>query len=165
MFFFLSCVCYAFVRVYIFVPCGHLLGKGCPLGSRLWCIIVSFSLSIRILGQVWYLILSIPDLCILTYFEHEKSFMPNDIKLFSCSTQVFSGKYWNGRKSFFTLWNKCSRLFLQRFLLKSSFLGISANLSAEYTDLKGLKPVHKVIFSCSTQVSSENRLIWENVFL
>ena len=26
--FFLSCVCYAFVRVYLFVPCGHLLGKG-----------------------------------------------------------------------------------------------------------------------------------------
>ena len=25
---FLSCVCYAFVRVYLFVPCGHLLGKG-----------------------------------------------------------------------------------------------------------------------------------------
>ena len=24
----LSCVCYAFVRVCIFVPCGHLLGKG-----------------------------------------------------------------------------------------------------------------------------------------
>ena len=26
--FFLSCVCYAFVRVCLFVPCGHLLGKG-----------------------------------------------------------------------------------------------------------------------------------------
>ena len=25
---FLSCVCYAFVRVCLFVPCGHLLGKG-----------------------------------------------------------------------------------------------------------------------------------------
>ena len=24
---------------------GHLLGKGCPLGSRLWCITVSLSLS------------------------------------------------------------------------------------------------------------------------
>ena len=38
---FLSCVCYAFVRV----PCGHLLGKGRPLGSRLWCLTVSLSLS------------------------------------------------------------------------------------------------------------------------
>ena len=25
---FLSCVCYAFVRVCLDVPCGHLLGKG-----------------------------------------------------------------------------------------------------------------------------------------
>ena len=28
MFFFLSCVCYAFVRVCLYVSCGHLLGKG-----------------------------------------------------------------------------------------------------------------------------------------
>ena len=46
---FLSCVCYAFVCVCLFVPCGHLLGKGWPLGSRLWCITVSLSLS------HWYL--------------------------------------------------------------------------------------------------------------
>ena len=26
--FFLPCVCYAFVRVSLFVPCDHLLGKG-----------------------------------------------------------------------------------------------------------------------------------------
>ena len=30
---FLSCVCYAFVRVCLFVPCGHLLGKGRSLDS------------------------------------------------------------------------------------------------------------------------------------
>ena len=42
---FLSCVCYAFVRVCLYVPCGHLLGKGWPLGSRLWCTTVSLSLS------------------------------------------------------------------------------------------------------------------------
>ena len=36
---FLSCVCYAFVRVCLFVTCGHLLGKG----SRLWCLTVSLS--------------------------------------------------------------------------------------------------------------------------
>ena len=28
MFFFLSCICYAFVHVCLHVPCGHLLGKG-----------------------------------------------------------------------------------------------------------------------------------------
>ena len=27
-YFFLSCVCYAFVCVCLYVPCGHLLGKG-----------------------------------------------------------------------------------------------------------------------------------------
>ena len=39
---FLSCVCYAFVCVCLYVPCGHLLGKGWPLASRLWCLTVSF---------------------------------------------------------------------------------------------------------------------------
>ena len=33
---FLSCVCYAFVRVCLLIPSGYLLGKGWPLGSRLW---------------------------------------------------------------------------------------------------------------------------------
>ena len=42
---FLSCVCYAFVRVCLYVPCGHLLGKGPPLGSCLWCQTVSLTLS------------------------------------------------------------------------------------------------------------------------
>ena len=40
----LSCVCYAFVQVCLYVPCGHLLGKGWPLGSSLWCLTVSLSL-------------------------------------------------------------------------------------------------------------------------
>ena len=33
--FFLSCVCYVFVRVCLYVLCGHLLGKGLPLDSNL----------------------------------------------------------------------------------------------------------------------------------
>ena len=37
------------------------------LGSRVWCLTVSLSLSIGILGQVWYLVVSIPDLCTLTF--------------------------------------------------------------------------------------------------
>ena len=67
--FFLSCVFYAFVSVCLYVPCGHLLGKGLPLGSRLWCPTVSLSLSHWYLGQVWYLIVSIPGLCTLAYFS------------------------------------------------------------------------------------------------
>ena len=35
----------AFVRVCLYVPCGHLLGKGLPLGSRFWCLTVNLSLS------------------------------------------------------------------------------------------------------------------------
>ena len=66
--FVLSCVCYVFVRVCLYVLCGHLLGKGWPLGSHLWCLLWVCHFPIGILGQVWYLIVSIPDLCTLTYF-------------------------------------------------------------------------------------------------
>ena len=37
----LLCLC---ARLFI-CACGHLLGKGWPLGSRLWCLTVSLSLS------------------------------------------------------------------------------------------------------------------------
>ena len=57
-----------FVRVCLYVLRGHLLGKGWPLGSRLWCLLCVCHFPIGILGQVWYLIVSIPDLCNLTYF-------------------------------------------------------------------------------------------------
>ena len=68
--FVLSCVCYVFVCVCLYVLCGHLLGKGWPLGSHLWCLLWVYRFPIGILGQVWYLIVSIPDLCTLTYFEN-----------------------------------------------------------------------------------------------
>ena len=55
------------VRVCLYVLCGHLLGKGWPLGSRLWCLLWVCHFPIGILGQVWYLIVSIPDLCTITY--------------------------------------------------------------------------------------------------
>ena len=58
-----------FVHVCLYVLCGHLLGKGWPLGSRLWCLLWVCHFPIGILGQVWYLIVSIPDLCTLTYFN------------------------------------------------------------------------------------------------
>ena len=57
-----------FVRVCLYVLRGHLLGKGWPLGSRLWCLLWVCHFPIGILGQVWYLIVSFPDLCNLTYF-------------------------------------------------------------------------------------------------
>ena len=67
--FFRSCVCYAFVSVCLCVPWGpcwdraDLLALVC--GVQLW--VCYFP--IGILGQVWYLIVSIPDLWILTYFK------------------------------------------------------------------------------------------------
>ena len=33
------------MHVCLLMPCGHLLGKGWSLGSRLWCLIVALSLS------------------------------------------------------------------------------------------------------------------------
>ena len=42
---FLSCSCFAFMCVGLLMPCGHLLGKRGPLGSRLRCLIVALSLS------------------------------------------------------------------------------------------------------------------------
>ena len=70
-----------FVRVCLYVLRGHLLGKGWPLGSRLWCLLWVCHFPIGILGQVWYLIVSIPDLCNLTYFYNYKII---DIMFFSC---------------------------------------------------------------------------------
>ena len=66
--FVLSCVCYVFMCVCLNVLCGHLLGKGWPLGSRSGVLLWACHFPFGILGQVWYLIVSIPDLCILTYF-------------------------------------------------------------------------------------------------
>ena len=36
--------CYYFMHVCLLMPCGNLLVKGWPLGSRLWCLIVTLSL-------------------------------------------------------------------------------------------------------------------------
>ena len=48
--FFLSCVCYAFVHVCLFVPCGHLLGKGLALVCGVSLLVCHFP--IGILSQV-----------------------------------------------------------------------------------------------------------------
>ena len=66
---FLSCVCYAFARLFIdalWSPAGK--------GVTSWlsfvmsnCVFVTFPCGI--LGQVLYLIVSIPDLCLLSYIS------------------------------------------------------------------------------------------------
>ena len=66
---FLFCVCYAFVRLVIcalWSPAGK--GLACWLSFVVSnCKFVTFPCGI--LGHVWYLIVSIPDLCTLTYFH------------------------------------------------------------------------------------------------
>ena len=57
--FFLSWFCYAFVHVCLLMLCGYLLGKGWPLGSRLWCLIVKLSLSHWCPWSMWCLIVSL----------------------------------------------------------------------------------------------------------
>ena len=85
-----------FVRVCLYVLRGHLLGKGWPLGSRLWCLLWVCYFPIGILGQVWYLIVSIPDLCNLIYFDLVWAFVSvqksragsnGDLMLFSASSE------------------------------------------------------------------------------
>ena len=61
--FFLFCICYAFVSVCLFVPCDP-----CWERADLLALVCGVSLLFDILGQVWYLIILIPDLCTLTYF-------------------------------------------------------------------------------------------------
>ena len=62
-------VYYAFMHVCLLMPCSHLLGKSWPLGSRLWCFCDVVTFPIGILGQVWCLIVSVPDLCYLSYLH------------------------------------------------------------------------------------------------
>ena len=84
---FLSCVCFVFVRVCLYVLSGNLLRKGCPLGSRLWCLTVSLSLSHWYLGSGVVLDWTIPDLCTLTYFAF----------LLNCTPRVGPQTLWRFR--------------------------------------------------------------------
>ena len=61
-------LCSSYFRVSSLLPCCHLNGKGCLLGSvcDFYCDVVTFPFGIQ--GQVWYLIVSIFDLCCLSYF-------------------------------------------------------------------------------------------------
>ena len=51
-------------------PCDWLLGKGSPLGSVLCDVLLCFvTFPCGILGQVWYLILLIPCLMVLSFIH------------------------------------------------------------------------------------------------
>ena len=67
---FLFCLVFAMFCARLFI-CAFWSPAGKGLTSWLSFVVssVSLSLSIGILGQVWYLIVSIPDLCTITYFD------------------------------------------------------------------------------------------------
>ena len=66
---YVSCLSMSCFLVCSLQPCGHLLGKGKPLGSLVCDVLLYFvTFPCGVLGLVWYLIVSIPDLCLLTYY-------------------------------------------------------------------------------------------------
>ena len=71
---FLFCLVFAMFCARLFI-CASWSPAGKGLTSWLSFVVssVSLSLSIGILGQVWYLIVSIPDLCNLTYFYRQRN--------------------------------------------------------------------------------------------
>ena len=64
------------IRLFVFVMISRLFiaalwspeGKGWPFGSCLWCLLWFCNFPIWYSGQMWYLIVLIPDLCCLSYF-------------------------------------------------------------------------------------------------
>ena len=64
---FMSCVCHAFASVHCcLVVTGWEAADLWALFVMFYCVFVTFPYGI--LGQVWHLIVSIPDLCRLSYF-------------------------------------------------------------------------------------------------
>ena len=63
----LFCYVYFVSSMQSLQPCGHLLGKGWP-PCYLVCDVFLCFCPCGVLGQVWNLIVSIPDLCLLSYF-------------------------------------------------------------------------------------------------
>ena len=68
---FMSCVCHASASVHccLVVTCWERADL-LALVYDVYCVFVTFPCGI--LGQVWYLIVSIPDLCHLSYFHAPK---------------------------------------------------------------------------------------------
>ena len=65
-FFCVSCVSHAFAPVYCYLVITWERADLLALVGYVYCIFVTFPCGI--LGQVWYQIVSFPDLCLLSYF-------------------------------------------------------------------------------------------------
>ena len=66
---FVICVSCLLYRVCSLHPCRHLMGKRWPLRSLVIFFCVFFIFPYGVLDQVWYVIVSIPGLCLLPYFD------------------------------------------------------------------------------------------------
>ena len=76
-------VCLSYCLVWALQPCSHLLGKGWRLDSLVCdAFLCFFTFPYATLGQVWYLIVSIPDLCLLAYlgtFHQLSTHLPHTV--------------------------------------------------------------------------------------
>ena len=114
-------------RLFIAALWSH-AGKG--LTSWLCVMFDCVTFSCGILGQVWYLIVSIPDLCRLSYFQDKLSpnvdqtycrrlqgFIKLPFVITSFVLSIFEWPFYNGftvrtHHSFHEFWNICVRLKL-----------------------------------------------------
>ena len=88
-------LCFVFVmlscRIYLLQSCGHLLGKGWPLGSLICGDLLCFITSQwGVLGQMWYLSVSVADLCILSYLKERKQ---NNFVFQTVTQELLLGSY------------------------------------------------------------------------
>ena len=76
----LLCLCARLFICALWSPAG----KGLTSWLSFVVSTVSLSLPIGILGQVWYLIASIPDLCTLTYFKYRNAEFNDELADIHC---------------------------------------------------------------------------------
>ena len=76
-------VCHVFLSVHcsLVVTCYERADLLALLCVMFYCVFVTFPCGV--LGQVWYFIVSIPDLCLLTYFI-KKAFIMHFVVPFKC---------------------------------------------------------------------------------
>ena len=131
-----------FVRVCLYVLRGHLLGKGWPLGSRLWCLLWVCHFPIGILGQVWYLIVSIPDLCNLIYFEIWAEFNVLQIFIY-VHKNLFAPQSWD-------LLEKLALIFLYNFHHKHGLIKLIRKKLLTKINVKNIKMFNGLCGNIST---------------
>ena len=100
--------CFSCFRVCSLLPCGHLLGKGWPLGSCWWCLLYFCYFPMWYRGSDVVLDCIIYDLCRLSYFKlwprHLRRFKPkalsvepsgaSDIKIKHKNSYTLLAQYW-----------------------------------------------------------------------